>query len=122
MFGPNGEVRLGVVERPFRFKSMTQQQLLDVRQLYLDQVVYTDRLFGGFLAQLKDRALYERMVWQFADPNGTLGKRSIEDQIAWYQRHGMLTKPVAYEQVVETRYLDAALKQLGTVACPRCVR
>jgi predicted AlkP superfamily pyrophosphatase or phosphodiesterase len=30
--------------------------------LYLDQVVYTDRLFGGFLAQLKERALYDDAV------------------------------------------------------------
>ena len=70
---------------------------------------------------LVDRGLYDRMVWQFADPNGTPGKRSIQDQIAWYHRHGMLTKPVPYEQVVDTRYLDAALKDVGTVACPRCV-
>ena len=70
---------------------------------------------------VKDRSLYERMVWQFADPNGTMGKRSIEDQIAWYHRQAMLTRPVAYEQVVDTRYLEAALKDVGTVACPRCV-
>jgi NitT/TauT family transport system substrate-binding protein len=70
---------------------------------------------------VKDRALYERMVWQFADPNGVIGKRSIEDQIAWYHRHGMITKPVAYEQVVDTRYLETALKDIGTVPCPKCV-
>jgi hypothetical protein len=34
----------------------------------------------------------------------------------------MITKPVAYEQVVDTRYLDAALKEIGTVPCSRCVQ
>jgi len=70
---------------------------------------------------VKDRGLYERMVWQFADPNGVMGKRSIQDQIAWYHRNGMITKPVAYEEVVDTRYLEAALKDIGRVPCPTCV-
>jgi hypothetical protein len=34
----------------------------------------------------------------------------------------MITRPVAFEQVVETRYLEAALKDVGTVPCPRCVQ
>jgi NitT/TauT family transport system substrate-binding protein len=71
---------------------------------------------------VKDPELYKRMVWQFADPNGVIGKRSIEDQIAWYHRNAMITKPVAFEQVVETRYLEAALKDVGIIACPRCVQ
>lgn len=70
---------------------------------------------------VKDRALYERMVWQFADPNGAIGKRSVQDQIAWYHRNGMLTKAVAYEQVVDLRYLEAAWRDVGTVPCPACV-
>jgi len=71
---------------------------------------------------VKDPEMYKRMIWQFADPNGVIGRRSVEDQIAWYHRNGMITKPVAFEQVVETRYLDAALKEVGTVPCPRCAR
>jgi NitT/TauT family transport system substrate-binding protein len=70
---------------------------------------------------VKDPEMYKRMIWQFADPNGVIGRRSIEDQIAWYHRNGMITKPVAFDQVVETRYLDAALKEIGTVPCPRCI-
>jgi len=33
----------------------------------------------------------------------------------------MITKPVAYEEVVDTRYLEAALKDIGRVPCPTCV-
>jgi NitT/TauT family transport system substrate-binding protein len=71
---------------------------------------------------VKDPELYKRMVWQFADPNGVIGRRSVEDQIAWYHRNGMITRRVPVEQVLETRYLDAALKEIGTVPCPRCAQ
>ena len=62
MFRSNGEVRLGAVGLTFRFKSMTQQQLSDVRHWYLEQVAYTDQLFGRFLDQLKERNLYEESL------------------------------------------------------------
>lgn len=69
---------------------------------------------------VKDRDLYERMMWQFADPNGAIGRRSIDDQIGWYHSHGLITKRLALDQVIDMRYLDAALKDIGTVPCPKC--
>jgi hypothetical protein len=62
MFRSNGEVRLGEVGLTFRFKSMTQEQLFAVRSLYLEQVAYTDRLFGLFLAQLRALKLYDESL------------------------------------------------------------
>jgi arylsulfatase A-like enzyme len=59
MFRSTGGIRLGAIGLAYRFKHMTQQQLDDVRQWYLEQVLYTDRLFGRFLAELKERKLYD---------------------------------------------------------------
>jgi Sulfatase len=60
MFRANGDVRLGVAE--FNFNSMTQEELLKVRDVYREQVAYTDKLFGVFLAQLKELDVYDRSV------------------------------------------------------------
>ena len=62
MFRSNGESRFGVVGLTYRLKDMAQQQLYEVQNLYLEQVAYTDRLLGDFLAQLKARNLYEQSL------------------------------------------------------------
>lgn len=62
MFNSKGQLRWGMMERPFRLKNMTQEQLSEVRHLYLEQVAYTDRLFGSFVTQLKERNLYEQSL------------------------------------------------------------
>jgi arylsulfatase A-like enzyme len=62
MFRSDGEVRLGVVGMAFRLKSMTQRQLDEVKNWYLEQVAYTDQLLGIFLAQLKELNLYEQSL------------------------------------------------------------
>jgi len=60
MFRANGDVRWGVAE--FNFNSMTQEELLKVRDVYREQVTYTDKLFGVFLAQLKELDVFDRSV------------------------------------------------------------
>jgi hypothetical protein len=62
MFRSHGEIRLGVVGMAFRLKSMTQRQLDEVKNWYLEQVAYTDQLLGMFLAQLKELNLYEQSL------------------------------------------------------------
>jgi hypothetical protein len=62
MFRSNGEIRFGAAELEFRLESMNQQQLYEVQILYLEQVAYTDRLLGIFLAQLKELNLYEQSL------------------------------------------------------------
>jgi arylsulfatase A-like enzyme len=58
MFNSQRQLRVGKMERPFQLKNITQQQLSDVRHLYLE-IAYTDRLFGSLMTQLKERNLYE---------------------------------------------------------------
>ena len=77
----------------------------------------------GYLVKhtpVKDRALYERIVWQFADPNGAMGRKSVEDQIAWYFKSGMITRKLPVDQVLDLRYLEAAVKDIGALPCPKC--
>jgi NitT/TauT family transport system substrate-binding protein len=94
-------------------------------RVYHDAVVTgkgRDELVNVFVryTSVKDRALYDRMTWQFVDPDGVIGRRSVEDQIAWYASHGMITRKLAVDGVLDMRYLAAALKEIGTVPCPRC--
>ena len=69
---------------------------------------------------LKDRSVYERMPWAFIHPNGTMSRRSIEDQIDWYFGKGMITKKLPVNEVLDARYVDRALKDLGPVKCAKC--
>jgi len=60
MFRANGDIRWGVSE--FNFERFTQEGLLKIRDVYREQVTYTDKLFGGFLARLKELGVYDRSV------------------------------------------------------------
>ena len=59
-FHANGAIRWGVVE--YNFNRMSQKELLELRDVYREQVAYTDKLFGDFLAQLKEMDVYDRSV------------------------------------------------------------
>lgn len=61
MFHPNGEVRKDIID--FGPKSqLTQDELLSLREMYVEQVKYTDHLFGAFLADLKALEVFDSSV------------------------------------------------------------
>jgi NitT/TauT family transport system substrate-binding protein len=72
--------------------------------------------------RVKDRPLYDRVTWNFIDPNGHISTKNLEEQIDWYVKHGLVTQRVPADKVVDLRYVEAALKELGTVPCPKCSR
>jgi hypothetical protein len=55
------------------------------------------------------------------DPNGHIVKRSVADQINWYFKNGLITRNVGAEQVVDARWAERAVRELGRVTCPKCV-
>lgn len=72
--------------------------------------------------RVKDRAVYEKVTWNLIDPNGYISRQNLDEQIDWYVKHGMVSQKVPADKVVDLRWVDAALKEIGTVPCPKCSR
>lgn len=64
---------------------------------------------------VKDRALHEKMESMYANPNGYLDKKSIEDQINWYFPRGFITHKIPIDQVVDDSFVRAALREVREV-------
>ena len=61
MFHSSGKIRQDI--RDFQStKVLPQAELMRVRDMYVEQVTYTDKLFGAFLAQLKQRNVLHQSV------------------------------------------------------------
>ena len=62
---------------------------------------------------VKDRALYDRMQWSFADPNGAVTKESIREQQDWYAKDGKVAKKVDPDEMIDDQFARHAVQQLG---------
>ena len=62
----------------------------------------------------KQRWIFDRVDWTYANPNGYVDKESLQNQIDWYFANGYITKRLSVDQVVNNNYVEQALKQLGT--------
>jgi len=65
--------------------------------------------------RVQDRGLYDRMHWGYIDPNGAIMKESLQDQVDWYVRQGMVTRPIDVSTIIDERYVNFALEKLGPV-------
>jgi NitT/TauT family transport system substrate-binding protein len=65
---------------------------------------------------VKDRPLYDRMKMQGLHPDGQLNVRSIEEQQDYFLSEGLQEKQVDFEQIVDTRFIEQARKELGAYA------
>lgn len=62
---------------------------------------------------VKERKMYDRMIWAGLNPNGFLNKESIMDYQRFLQERGEIPKPVPISQVVDDSFVEAALRVLG---------
>jgi len=62
---------------------------------------------------VKDRALYDRMVFQGLDPDGVVYRESIENDMRFYVETGQLQAPVDLNRVLEPRFAEEAVRALG---------
>ncbi len=53
-----------------------------------------------------------RVGFPFQDRNGRLWVQDIEKQMAWWQKHGFIKTVLPLEQVVDTSFLEAAVKAM----------
>ncbi|HYH22903.1 MAG TPA: ABC transporter substrate-binding protein [Azospirillum sp.] len=70
----------------------------------------------GTTTGIKDEALFRKMLMPGIDPNGRVNVKSLQDDMAFYQRHGFLENPVDLDKLVDTSFVEAAVKQLGEYA------
>ena len=63
---------------------------------------------------IKDRKIYEEAVPQGNDPDGRLNVASLKTDLVFFKTHGLVTGNVTAESVVDSSFVDAAIKQIGT--------
>jgi NitT/TauT family transport system substrate-binding protein len=63
--------------------------------------------------RIKDKALYERMRWNYPDPNGVILKDSLRDQQDWHAQQGGVPKKVDIDAIVDEQYVRRAVQKLG---------
>ena len=64
---------------------------------------------------LKDKPLYDRITWSYMDPNAEISIASLKDQQDWYAKRGAVERKVDVEAMLDLRFRDEALKELGRV-------
>jgi NitT/TauT family transport system substrate-binding protein len=74
-----------------------------------DEVVNILTEYGPY----KDPKVYRSFILAFCDPDGKLHMESRQEDIDIFQKLKMLEKPVDLKKVVDTSFLDWALKELG---------
>jgi len=89
---------------------------------------YNDALKGGKFAgpnaaevidilthnsNVKDPALYKKMTPNGINPDGAMNEDSLRKDWAFYKEQGYLEGNVSLDQVVDTSFVEAAVKELG---------
>jgi NitT/TauT family transport system substrate-binding protein len=64
-------------------------------------------------SNVKDPALYKKMTPNGINPDGTMNDESLRKDLAFYKEQGYLEGSAGLDQVVDTSFADAALKELG---------
>lgn len=62
---------------------------------------------------VKDRALYERMIWPGLDPDGRVNGDSIMEQQRFLHERALVPSPVPMEQIIDHSFVEAALAIIG---------
>jgi len=61
---------------------------------------------------VKDPTLYDRMSWNYINPNCSLNLDTLASDLDWYAANGFLP-PLSIRQVVNNSYCEFAIQQLG---------
>ena len=68
---------------------------------------------------IKDPAVYRRIKYSWADPNGVLNRAAMEADAEFYRQVGQLNAPVDFSQAFDDRYRQFAVQYLGEYQPPR---
>lgn len=64
---------------------------------------------------LKDPAQYDKIQWEYVDPNIQFNVESMQDQEDWYAAQGAVTRKVPIESMIDRRFVDYAVGKLGRI-------
>ena len=62
---------------------------------------------------VKDAAIYKAITSHGTNPDGKINVASLKTDLKFFMEEGEITAPVTVEQVVDTSFIDAAVKELG---------
>lgn len=62
---------------------------------------------------VKERPIYDKMVWPGLNPDGYVDKETMADQQRFFAEQGQVPKVVDMKNVVDDSFVDAALRTLG---------
>ncbi len=65
---------------------------------------------------VKNRAVYDLMRPPGLDPDGALQLGGLRHDLAFWERGGLVPEPIDLARVLDTSFLDAAVRQLGPYA------
>jgi ABC-type nitrate/sulfonate/bicarbonate transport system substrate-binding protein len=63
---------------------------------------------------LKDRAAYDYVPWPSPNPDGRVNAEAIAAAQDWFAAHGYVPRPVDLSQVIDNRFADYVLAELGS--------
>ena len=114
-----GEMFIG--NRPEVARKMMKAYIRGLRD-YSD-ALKDNRLAGAGAAEVidiisrystvKDKTLLGQIIPHFVDPNGELGIDSLRKDWAFYKQEGLIKGDVSVDQIIDRRWVDAAVKELG---------
>ena len=62
---------------------------------------------------VKNRDMYQKMAFPGLNPDGTLNLAGMASDVDWWVLAGSMKQPVPVASVVDTSYIEAAVKELG---------
>jgi NitT/TauT family transport system substrate-binding protein len=62
---------------------------------------------------VKNRALYDRMVFPGLNPDGALNLASMKSDMEWWVKAGRIKEAVSVDRVIDNQYVAHALQKLG---------
>jgi NitT/TauT family transport system substrate-binding protein len=62
---------------------------------------------------VKDASLYEKMGWDYMNPDGYVNSDAVAEDLKWYVAHGYVQQPPDLAKVVDNEFVDRALQRLG---------
>lgn len=81
------------------FKNQNKNQIVDILCKY---------------SVINDATLYDKMFPTGLNPNGYVREKGILMDLAWYKQNNLLKSNLQYQDAVDNRYVDFAIKHLGT--------
>ena len=65
---------------------------------------------------VKDKALYQRMGWDYYNPDGYVNRKAVAYDMDWYAGHDYVKQKPDLSKVIDNSYADYAVGKLGKYA------